>query len=138
MINSTNIYPKNNFPDFLIGNWKVENKEIYEEWEFVSEIELKGKSYKIINGKSEITEYLSITKKENKIVYSANVINQNDGHIIEFNLNFIDNKTYSFENPNHDFPQKIIYHIISENKLFVEVVGDNDKGFSFNLFRIIN
>lgn len=132
---TTTIFSQDKLKDlsFLEGNWKVENKETYEAWNIVSENHLKGESYKIKNGSKEISEYLEIMPSKNKIIYTATVLNQNDGKGVNFKLKKIDKNTYSFENPNHDFPQKIIYKKIKDNEIFVQVLGKDDKGFSYKM-----
>ena len=40
-----------NFPVFLQGTWKVENGEIYEHWDKISENNFRGLLYKMENGK---------------------------------------------------------------------------------------
>ena len=38
-------------------------------------------------------------------------------------------KSAVFENPNHDFPKRLIYTRKKANKMIVEVKGEDDKGF---------
>ncbi|MFT5166336.1 MAG: hypothetical protein ACI8P3_001567 [Saprospiraceae bacterium] len=47
-------------------------------------------------------------------------------------------RTYSFENPAHDFPEKIIYQFLSTTQFFVQVLGEKDKGFSFKMDKVMN
>ena len=123
-------------PDFLQGTWKVANKANYEEWEMVTISEFVGSSYKIKDGEKAISENLSIKNANNGIIYTATVLNQNQGKGIEFPLKQIDESTFSFENPNHDFPKKIIYQKINEKQINVQVLGKDDKGFSFDMFKV--
>jgi len=51
-------------------------------------------------------------------------------------LNDTINDYYSFENAKHDFPNKIQYYKLSENKVKVKVLGDENKGFSFEMNRV--
>lgn len=121
--------------DFLAGIWKVEGKETYEVWEKIDGNALKGSSYKIKEGKKIVTETLSIKNVDGKIVYEAAVTNQNEGKAIPFTLNSNNTKGYSFENPNHDFPTKIIYQKTSETELVVQVLGGDEKGFTLKLIK---
>ena len=67
------------------------------------------------------------------------VPNQNAGKAIDFVLNQIDENTYSFENPNHDFPKKIIYKKVSDSELFVVVQGkDVTEAFNYTLLKQTN
>lgn len=121
--------------DFLQGKWKVENKEHYEKWQLNADNTLNGSSFKVKEGKEIISEYLSLKINGDKIVYTARVLNQNNGNPVEFTLNKeIDNK-FSFENLNHDFPKKIQYTKLDDKTLFVQVLGEGDRGFSFTMMK---
>ncbi|MBK8854329.1 MAG: hypothetical protein IPN10_09550 [Saprospiraceae bacterium] len=57
------------FPSFLVGTWKIENKESFEKWDLLNETTLKGFSYTEKNGEILVSEYLEISKsgKKNQI-----------------------------------------------------------------------
>lgn len=120
--------------EFLVGTWKVEGKETYEVWKKTSN-ELTGSSYTIKNGEKIVTENLFIKTLNGNIVYEAMVLNQNEGKPIAFTLNSNTANGYSFENPTHDFPTKIIYRKISNSEMTVEVLGADDQGFSLKFIR---
>lgn len=119
----------------LEGTWKMENKENYETWKIKNENELEGNSYKMKADKKIVSEFLSIKKIEGKVIYTAQVVNQNDGKPIEFVLNKEVKNKISFENLTHDFPKKIQYTKLDETTLFVEVLGENDQGFSYKMMK---
>ena len=121
--------------NFLVGTWKIENKEQYEVWEGCEKGKLKGYSFKIVEEKEHILETLTISKNNNEIIYSATVPKQNEGKTIPFKLNLEIKNLLSFENLNHDFPKKIQYKQISSDEMFVSVLGDDDKGFSYTMFK---
>lgn len=125
-------FGQSNIPDFLQGTWKMENKEIYEHWDKLNSQTLKGFSYKLKNGQMGISEYLDISERDNQTLYTATVINQNNGKGIEFKLTKTDS-TYTFENPAHDFPKKISYQKLSDNEIFVQVSDGKQKGFSYKM-----
>jgi uncharacterized protein YciI len=120
------------FPDFLAGTWKTENKEIYERWDQLNQNNLKGISYLLKDGQMIITEYLDISRNDHDIIYTANVLNQNNGEGISFRLSLSDS-TYIFENPDHDFPTKIMYQKLSDTELNVQVSDGNDRSFAYRL-----
>ncbi|NER14408.1 hypothetical protein GWK08_13220 [Leptobacterium flavescens] len=120
---------------FLEGTWKVENKETYEEWKADGKDGLTGRSYRIRDGKEITTERLQIRKDKKDIIYTATVLNQNQGKGIDFKLNREIKEVFAFENPEHDFPKKIIYTQIGDNKLQVKVLGENDKGFILTMIK---
>lgn len=121
--------------EVLLGTWQVEGKQTFEVWNANSKNEFKGTSYKMKNNSKHITETLLITQNDKDIVYEATVPNQNQGKGISFTLNTKESDKFSFENLEHDFPKKIQYQVISKYKLFVQVLGDNDQGFSYYLIK---
>jgi Domain of unknown function (DUF6265) len=120
---------------FLEGTWKMENKENYETWKIKNQSELEGSSYKIKSEEKITSEYLSIKAVNDQVIYTARVLNQNNAQAIDFVLNKKVKNKFSFENLSHDFPKKIQYTLLSDSTLFVQVLGDNDKGFSYQLIK---
>jgi hypothetical protein len=120
---------------FLAGIWKIENKQKYETWSLLSDKSLTGNAHSEKDGEKKISEYFTIQIKEGKIVYSATVPKQNQGKTIDFTLNNSVINKFSFENLDHDFPKKIQYKKLDENTIWVEVLGNGDKGFSFKMLK---
>ncbi|BAX79015.1 hypothetical protein ALGA_0625 [Labilibaculum antarcticum] len=100
-------------------------------WERVGSSELTGFAYKLVDGQKNITETLRIKIEGGSIVYQATVPDQNEGVSVSFVLNESDNSCFSFENKKHDFPKKNQYKKVTKTKLEIQVLGDQDKGFSF-------
>lgn len=121
--------------DALEGKWKVEGRESYEVWEKEGS-GLKGHAYKLTDGQKVIKETLKIEVVDGATVYTATVPNQNNGAGIPFTRNDAEGNLLSFENPTHDFPVKIRYESESNDRLFVEVLGADGKGFSFFMDRV--
>lgn len=119
----------------LKGKWKVEGRDSYEVWE-EKDRGLTGYAYKMEEGQQTITETLQIGMINGQQVYTAKVPDQNNGAAIPFTMNVEEKELLSFENPNHDFPVKIRYKNIHENRLYVEVLGAEGKGFSYYMDRV--
>jgi len=120
--------------DFLVGTWKMEGKENYESWEKLNHI-FKGQSYKMVDGQKIVTEIIELRSDGDQIIYTPRVFDQNEGRPIQFILLKFDENVFSFENSDHDFPKKIQYKKLSKNELLISVLGENDKGFSYKLFK---
>lgn len=118
--------------EFLIGTWKMEGENTYEQWSKGSDV-LVGESFKIKDGVKDVLETLRIEKIDNAIVYLATVMNQNNGKGVVFTLNPEIKNKLSFENTTHDFPKKIRYTKLTDSEIFVEVLGDNNEGFSYKM-----
>lgn len=119
------------------GKWKMEikNAEVYEEWEILSETELIGKNYSIKDSLHTIGEKLYLKKFSDQWAYVAVPKNQ---LITLFTLIEHTNKTFVFENKEHDFPQRIIYEFHKNGKLTSAIEGEVNgeierKEFSFIL-----
>jgi hypothetical protein len=120
--------------DFLVGTWKMEDKETYEVWEKEGNT-FKGHVYKLIKGEKHITETLEIKFIEGNIIYSPTVPDQNDGKAIPFRHNRSIKDLISFENKAHDFPKKIQYKVISDTRIHISVLGEDEEGFSYYMVK---
>lgn len=127
-------FGQSRIPDFLKGTWKMENREIYEHWDQLNSRSLKGFSYKLENSRMLVSEYLEISQNGDDVVYTATVINQNNGTGIDFHLIRSDS-LFIFENPGHDFPQMISYQKLSKNEIFVEVSDGKEKRFAYKMIK---
>ncbi len=111
---------------FLIGTWRLlpidESAATFEIWQRAGDTQLVGKSVRLDGGDSLLMETLELIWKDGAMQYTARVPNQNEGKPVSFTLTGINDNRFIFENPEHDFPQRIIYHLISKSDL--EVVLD--------------
>ena len=119
------------------GKWKMETdkSEFYEEWKVVEETELVGKSYSVDNGADKISEILYLKKFGDQWAYVATPEGQN---ISLFALVEYTPKKFTFENNEHDFPQRIIYEFHKDGKMTAAIEGNVNgefkrKEFSFRL-----
>lgn len=129
------IFSQKDFPLFLQGKWKVEGRDVYEHWDKLNEEALKGFSYQQKDGSMTISEYLEIKRKNNGIVYTATVLNQNQGKEVDFQMIRSDS-VFTFENRLHDFPKRISYTKITNDILQVEISGSNEKKFRYRMNRL--
>jgi Domain of unknown function (DUF6265) len=109
----------------LSGIWKMGagEKSFYEQWYWVSPDEIAGKSYKLKEKDTIVFESTRIKNQAGQINYLSRVKNQNQGKEIAFKLQTSANQTLVFENPTHDFPQRIIYQFISVDSLHAWIEG---------------
>ncbi|OFX19341.1 MAG: hypothetical protein A2033_13715 [Bacteroidetes bacterium GWA2_31_9] len=118
--NSGNIF------NWLEGEWKLNsaNELSFENWKVINDSTLSGKSI-FISKNDTISEILRIDRIGKNWVYIATV---NQSNPILFTLNTVSENIFEFINPEHDFPQKIVYKIVDENLLLVWIEGqDNGK-----------
>lgn len=123
---------------FLEGKWKLDNDKftLIEEWTIKSDTVFQGVSYIVNEGEIEIAERLHLMKLNDHIVYIAQ-----PGRNLPtlFTLISGENNRFIFENKEHDFPQRIIYHLVPDNILNATIEGDVNgelKKKEFNFIRL--
>jgi hypothetical protein len=89
------------------------------------------------NGETIEHEFLQIRRNsEGKIVYVAAPSGQSE---TSFVLTSASESSFTFENPDHDFPQRIIYRALDSGRLLVRIEGTRDgavRGVDFPMQRI--
>jgi hypothetical protein len=99
---------------------------LYEEWKVVSGNKLYGRSYKINNTDTVMLERVELTLLGGKILYTPVVTGQNNEQPVPFSLSILTGKKYVFENKEHDYPQRVIYNIVSKDALEARIEGTNN------------
>lgn len=111
--------------NWLIGKWenKTESGNLEETWTKVNDSTYKGESY-FIKGKDTL-HFESIVLQQNgeELFYNPTVKGQNNDKPVPFKLTTSTEKQLVFENPKHDYPQKIIYNQITKDSLVAEISG---------------
>ncbi len=118
------------------GKWQVEDKQTFEVWSEGEDGNLIGRAFKLVNGQEVLKEELSIRRVGEDVFYEARVPDQNKGAVIPFTWNRAFEKGLSFENPEHDFPQKIQYVFVNERTIQVAVLGGNGDGFRYTMVKV--
>jgi hypothetical protein len=57
------------------------------------------------------------------MAYTVTVPDQNDAKPVRFEMTSITDKQVVFENPAHDYPNKIVYNKTAEDSLIAEISG---------------
>lgn len=100
----------NRFSRFL-GRWEAisEEGELSEIWSKENDSCLTGASYFSIGGDTVFSEQVRLERSGNKWQYIVSIPEQNDGKPVAFTATKLTDGLYVFENPAHDYPQKITY-----------------------------
>jgi hypothetical protein len=98
----------------------------YENWVRVDDTTFSGESHTIKDGDTVFTEQLKIEKIGDDIYYTA-VVKHNPGPV-HFKLVELGENKAVFENPKHDFPNRIIYMLKDDGTLYARIEGKNKKG----------
>ena len=111
------------------GIWKMNARHVVicEEWKKISKTHLQSRGYIIKNGDTVINERVALTKTNEGIFYTSTVEGQNNKQPIAFKMTKAENNMFVFENPQHDFPKRIVYKLVTADSLYAYVDDGNDK-----------
>lgn len=107
----------------------------HESWLRVSDSLFRSKGYDISNnGDTTMNESVELSVKDGTLYYTPTVENQNAGKPIPFRLTEQTGFGWTFENPEHDFPQRIHYERIGMDTLSCWIDG-HGRRMDFLFFR---
>lgn len=114
--------------NWLVGAWGNTTPEgnLTETWSQANDSTLTGKTVFMSGNDTLFTETIEIVQVNDSLLYNTKVSNQNQGKAVSFKASDITDKQIVFENPKHDFPQKITYNKISADSLVAEISGRKD------------
>lgn len=124
---------------WLAGCWAPEAGEAgsVEHWLPLAGGTMLGVGRTVKDGKTVSYEFLQIrVSQEGKAVYIARPSGQEEASFTALNLT---DDSVTFENLQHDFPQRIIYRLSSDNKLVARAEGLRDgelRGVDFPMKRV--
>lgn len=107
------------------GLWQTNNSEtdLYEEWSKPHNNIMYGKSY-AMNGKDSIVSVRMELKKQGEdLFYIPTVTGENDSKPVTFKMIFSTDTSYTFENKQIKFPQRITYKFIGKDSLTAKIEG---------------
>jgi hypothetical protein len=110
---------------WLLGKWQSKSTDGYlqETWKKVNDSTFKATSYYIKEEDTLHFETITLQQKGEELTYSAAVKGQNDDKPVAFKLTTATEKQLVFENPKHDYPQKISYTQTTPNNLVAKISG---------------
>jgi hypothetical protein len=111
--------------DWLIGNWENTSPDgvLTENWQKVNDSTFSAVSY-FIKAKDTIhSESIVLAQKGEALTYIATVKGQNVDKPVVFPSKSETENQLVFENPQHDYPQKITYTKGANNTLTAEISG---------------
>jgi hypothetical protein len=118
--------------DWIVGTWKRESRrgEIYESWKRLSDRTVEGDSWIVssTDGTEHPLESLLLVEMAGELFYIPKVA-ENE-YPVPFRRTSMESGRVVFENPTHDFPQRIIYQRIGDDGLKVTIEGPVDGGES--------
>jgi hypothetical protein len=123
---------------WLAGCWEgtLRGSELNEQWMKPAGGVMLGMGRTVSNGKVREYEFLQIREEaDGTINYVARPSGQPEA---SFKVKQLQNNEVIFENPEHDFPQRIIYRLQSDGSLFARIEGTSNgkaRGFDYPMKR---
>ena len=110
---------------WLIGEWQNTSSEgiLTETWEKLNDSTYAGKSFFVMGKDTVSSETIRLEQHGKTLLYIPTVKDQNNEQPISFVQTSSSNKQLIFENPKHDFPQKISYTQTNKTSLTAEISG---------------
>ena len=108
---------------WLSGCWENQNSKLSrdETWSKPAGGSMIGMGRTVVNGKTTEYEFMRIHQEADGIYYTALPSGQTE---TTFKLIKMDGKKVIFENPTHDFPQRVIYGQNPDGSLFARIEGE--------------
>jgi hypothetical protein len=112
----------------LEGTWRMKAKKgfLFESWQKVNDHELSSISFKVVDQDTIMLEKVSLVQNKEGIFYIPVAHGQNDEKPVSFKMISSTEKSFTFENKEHDFPTRIIYTFIKADSLVARIEGDVD------------
>lgn len=111
---------------WLEGEWsaKVSRGSIVEEWKLTSDSTLEGQC-KFVNtsGEENVYEKLLFHYSGGRYSYNVTLLNRTDQKQVPFVITSFTAKGFVAENPEHDFPKRIIYDLLSKDSIHAFIDG---------------
>ncbi|MFT3827501.1 MAG: DUF6265 family protein [Chitinophagaceae bacterium] len=110
---------------WLLGNWQNNTPRglLTESWQQKNDSTYTGKS-SFVRGKDTLSsETLTLQERGGSLYYVPVVKDQNNGQPVTFKLTSSSATQLVFENPAHDFPQKITYTLVTKDSLLAVISG---------------
>lgn len=125
--------------EWMSGCWSIQGKESGsgEMWTRPMGNMLLGIGYIAKDGKVGSYEYMRVEKRQSGDIYF--VAKPSEQTETEFKMTKMSKRNIVFENPTHDFPQRISYRLESEGIMKAKIEakeGDDFKGFELTMLHL--
>lgn len=112
----------------LEGVWVMQTKrsQIVEQWQRANDSTWQGQSFRIVGTDTTLLESMQMVRRHDGIFYVPTVVGQNDNQPVRFKVKVLKAEGFVAENPEHDFPQKILYRWKDETHLDARISGKSE------------
>jgi hypothetical protein len=111
--------------NWLLGKWETKTADgnLSESWKQLNDSTFQGQSFFIKNKDTLHNESILLQQIGENLIYSATIKGQNENKAVAFKMTSGTEKQLVFENPKHDYPQKITYTQIKKDSLVASISG---------------
>ncbi|MEC4049062.1 DUF6265 family protein [Flavobacterium sp. SUN046] len=112
--------------NWILGNWEKTDSlgTLKEQWKLQNDSSFIGNSNYIQNEKDTLHfEAMELTEINENLIYEATVKGENNDESVPFKMTKSTDSVLVFENPKHDYPQKITYKLINANNIVATIAG---------------
>jgi hypothetical protein len=111
--------------NWLLGKWETKTADgtLSENWKQLNDSTFQGESFFIKNKDTLHFETIKLQQKREELFYYATVKGQDNDKPVPFKMTIATEKQLVFENPKHDYPQKINYNQIKKDSMIAEISG---------------
>lgn len=112
--------------DRLTGSWLMQTPRMafLEKWEKSADW-YTGAMYILRNNDTTTVETIRLLEESGAYYYEATTQGQNEGKAVKFKLVSYSPDKWVFENPNHDYPQRIVYAFVGSDSLVASISAIN-------------
>ena len=122
---TTRLHPRLKSLAWLSGNWisTTGERTLLESWGRMTDSSFGGHVRMIHEGDTSWIEHLALLIRHDTVYLMATVMRQNNRKPVYFRFTGESRGEFSFENPDHDFPQRIFYAHPSANEMYARIEG---------------
>lgn len=114
--------------NWFIGEWHNTSKfgNFTEKWEKLSDSTMTGESFIIKGSDTVFRENILLEQRNDSLFYNVILVSeQKQEESTSFYLTKSSEKELVFENPSHNFPNKIVYNLIKSDSILASIHGKN-------------
>lgn len=112
--------------NWFLGNWGNTSPEgeLTESWKKENDSVYTSATYFVVGGKDTVfAETARLEETNGKLAYIVTVPSQNESKPVRFDMTSATESQIVFENPQHDYPTKIVYTKTANDSLVAEISG---------------
>ena len=111
---------------WMVGSWsmKTKNGSIIETWVSLNDSTMGGESIMVRNtGSSQKLENIRLIHRNKEYYYCPTAIGQNNEQEVKFKITSYSENGFVAENPEHDFPKRISYRLVTKDSIHAFIDG---------------